>query len=64
MQCYDESVIDEMTEEVQMQTNPLLMEVKKEIQSMIGNNTFDPKKSNVLPTLAAEEKWENVTRTG
>ena len=61
LQCYDEAVLDEMTEEVQMQTNPLLLETKREIQS--GNNTFNPKKSNVLPTIAADEKWDNAART-
>ena len=60
-QCYDEAVIDEMTQEVEMQANPLLVEARKEL---CGNNTFDPKKSNVLPTLAAEEKWaDEMTRT-
>ena len=60
LQCYDEAVLEEMTEEAQIQTNPILLEVKREFQA--GNNTFDPMKSNVLPTLAAEEKWENMNR--
>ena len=51
-----------MTQDAEMMTNPLLVEARKEIQG--GNNTFDPKKSNVLPTLAIEEKWKDeLTRT-
>lgn len=62
-QCYDEAVIEEMTEDREMLTNPDLVEQRKQLQTKRGDNPlinqkmmkFDPKASNVLNTLAAEE---------
>jgi len=73
IECYDEAVIEEMTEDREMLTNPDLVEQRKELQSKRGENPlirqnmmkFDPKSSNVLSTLAAEEgrdKKEKMTR--
>ena len=69
-QCYDEAVIEEMTEDREMLTNPDLVEARKELKSVRGENPlvaqkmmkFDPSKSNILSTLAAEE-GQKVTRT-
>ena len=71
-QCYDEAVIDEMTEDREMMTNPDLVEARKDLKKERGDNPlinqkmmkFDPKSSNVLNTLAAEEgrMKEKVTR--
>ena len=62
-QCYDEAVIDEMTEDREMMTNPDLVEARKDLKKERGENPlitqkmmkFDPCKSNNLTTLAAEE---------
>ena len=69
-QCYDEAVIEEMTEDREMLTNPDLVEARKELKTVRGENPlvaqkmmkFDPSKSNILSTLAAEE-GQKVTRT-
>merc|ERR1719264_734695 len=58
IECYDEAVIEEMTEDRDLQTtrqhdNPL---VQQKMQQ------FDPRKSNVLTTLAAEER-DKANRT-
>ena len=63
VQCYDEAVIEEMTEDREMLTNPDLVEQRKKLQTQRGENPlirqnmmkFDPKNSNVINTLAAEE---------
>jgi len=63
IECYDEAVIDEMTEDREMLTNPELVEQRKKLQTQRGENPlisqkmmkFNPQTSNVLNTLAAEE---------
>jgi hypothetical protein len=63
IECYDEAVIEEMTEDREMLTNPDLVEQRKKLQTQRGENPlirqnmmkFDPKNSNVINTLAAEE---------
>ena len=63
VQCYDEAVIEEMTEDREMLTNPDLVEQRKKLQTQRGENPliaqkmmkFNPQASNVLNTLAAEE---------
>ena len=63
-QCYDEAVIEEMTEDREMLTNPELVEKRKDLQAVRHDNPlvqqkmqqFDPRKSNVLTTLALEER--------
>merc|ERR1711992_397902 len=70
IECYDEAVIEEMTEDREMLTNPDLVEARKDLKTQRGENpliaqkmmTFDPSKSNILTTLAAEES-KKVTRT-
>ena len=71
-QCYDEAVIEEMTEDREMLTNPELVEKRKDLQSNMRNENplvqqkmqqFDPRKSNVLTTLAAEERDKAASRT-
>merc|ERR1712203_450284 len=70
IECYDEAVIEEMTEDREMLTNPELVEARKELKTVRGENPlvaqkmmkFDPSKSNILSTLAAEE-GQKVTRT-
>merc|ERR1712203_382205 len=60
IECYDEAVIEEMTEDREMLTNPELVEKRKDLQSNMRNENplvqqkmqqFDPRKSNVLTTL-------------
>merc|ERR1719283_741250 len=72
IECYDEAVIEEMTEDREMLTNPELVEKRKDLQSTRHDNPlisqkmmkFDPTKSNILSTLAAEEAHKKeVTRT-
>jgi len=74
IECYDEAVIEEMTEDREMLTNPDLVEQRKKLQTQRGENPlisqkmmkFDPRASNVLNTLAAEEgraMKEKMTRT-
>jgi hypothetical protein len=72
IECYDEAVIEEMTEDREMLTNPELVEKRKDLQQNKNDNPilaqkmqkFDPRQSNVLSTLAAEEKMKKeVTRT-
>jgi len=72
IECYDEAVIDEMTEDREMMTNPDLVEARKDLKKERGDNPlinqkmmkFDPRKSNILGTIAAEESQKNhVTRT-
>lgn len=62
IEVYDESVIEEMTEDREMLTNPELVEQRKKLQAQRENpliaqkmNTFDPTKSGVLATLRKEE---------
>jgi len=63
IECYDEAVIEEMTEDREMLTNPDLVEQRKKLQTERGENPliaqkmmkFNPAASNVLNTLAAEE---------
>merc|ERR1712165_177454 len=70
IECYDEAVIEEMTEDREMLTNPDLVEARKDLKKERGENPlisqkmmkFDPRKSNILTTLAAEEA-QKVTRT-
>merc|ERR1712087_191619 len=70
IECYDEAVIEEMTEDREMLTNPDLVEARKDLKTARGENPlvaqkmmkFDPSKSNILSTLAAEE-GQKVTRT-
>merc|ERR1719232_1840485 len=70
IECYDEAVIEEMTEDREMLTNPDLVEARKDLKTARGENplvaqkmmTFDPSKSNILSTLAAEEGMK-VSRT-
>ena len=63
-----------MTEDREMLTNPDLVEARKELKTVRGENPlvaqkmmkFDPRASNVLNTLAAEEgraMKEKMTRT-
>ena len=71
IECYDEAVIEEMTEDREMLTNPELVEKRKDLQSTRVQHdnpliqqkmmNFDPRKSNVLTTLAAEER-DKATR--
>ena len=69
-QCYDEAVIEEMTEDREMLTNPDLVEARKDLKTARGENPlvaqkmmkFDSSKSGVLATLAAEEGMK-VSRT-
>ena len=73
IECYDEAVIEEMTEDREMLTNPELVEKRKDLQTtrMQHDNPlvqqkmqqFDPRKSNVLTTLAAEERDKAASRT-
>jgi len=72
IECYDEAVIDEMTEDREMMTNPDLVEARKDLKKERGENPliaqkmmkFDPRKSNILTTLAAEEAHKKeITRT-
>jgi len=72
IECYDEAVIEEMTEDREMLTNPDLVEARKDLKTQRGENPlisqkmmkFDPTKSNILSTLAAEEAHKKeVTRT-
>ena len=59
-----------MTEDREMLTNPDLVEARKELKTVRGENPlvaqkmmkFDPSKSTILSTLAAEE-GQKVTRT-
>jgi len=59
IECYDEAVIEEMTEDREMLTNPELVEQRKQLQSKRGENPlvnqkmmkFDPKASNVLSCI-------------
>jgi len=70
IECYDEAVIEEMTEDREMLTNPELVEKRKDLQAVRHDNPlvqqkmqqFDPRKSNVLTTLAAEER-DKANRT-
>lgn len=71
-QCYDEAVIEEMTEDREMLTNPELVEKRKDLQSNMRNENplvqqkmqqFDPRKSNVLTTLQSVEREKTATRT-
>lgn len=70
IEVYDEAVIEEMTEDREMLTNPELVEQRKRLQAQRENpliaqkmNTFDPSKSGVLATLQKEEKSkQNMTR--
>ena len=67
-QCYDEEVIEEMTEDREMLTNPDLVEARKDLKSKRGENpliaqkmmTYDPSKSSIVAAITAEE---NRTRT-
>ena len=51
-QCYDEAVIDEMTEDREMMTNPDLVEARKDLKKERGENPlitqkmmkFDPRR--------------------
>merc|ERR1711881_498234 len=73
IEVYDEAVIEEMTEDREMLTNPELVEKRKDLQTtrMQHDNPlvqqkmqqFDPRKSNVLTTLAAEERDKAASRT-
>jgi len=72
IECYDEAVIEEMTEDREMLTNPELVEKRKDLQTTRQHDNplvqqkmqqFDPRKSNVLTTLAAEERDKAATRT-
>jgi len=71
IECYDEAVIEEMTEDREMLTNPDLVDKRKELQNMRHDNpliqqkmmNFDPRKSNVLQTLASEERAKTASRT-
>merc|ERR1719251_443806 len=53
IECYDEEVIEEMTEDREMLTNPDLVEARKDLKSKRGENpliaqkmmTYDPSKS-------------------
>ena len=59
-----------MTEDREMLTNPELVEKRKDLQAVRHDNPlvqqkmqqFDPRKSNVLTTLAAEER-DKANRT-
>jgi len=70
IECYDEAVIEEMTEDREMLTNPDLVEQRKKLQVQRGENPliaqkmmkFDPNQSSVLTTLAAEEAKGKMTR--
>jgi len=71
IECYDEAVIEEMTEDREMLTNPELVEKRKDLQTTRQHDNplvqqkmqqFDPRKSNVLTTLAAEER-DKANRT-
>ena len=69
-QCYDEAVIEEMTEDREMLTNPDLVEARKDLKTQRGENpliaqkmmTFDPSKSSIVGVIRAEEA-QKVTRT-
>ena len=71
IECYDEAVIEEMTEDREMLTNPELVEKRKDLQSTRVQHdnpliqqkmmNFDPRKAKVLTTLAAEER-DKATR--
>ncbi len=72
IECYDEAVIEEMTEDREMLTNPELVEKRKDLQSNMRNENplvqqkmqqFDPRKSNVLTTLQSVEREKTATRT-
>merc|ERR1712203_295153 len=72
IECYDEAVIEEMTEDREMLTNPELVEKRKGLQTTRQHDNplvqqkmqqFDPRKSNVLTTLAAEERDKAASRT-
>ena len=59
LQCYDEAVIEEMTEDREMLTNPDLVEARKDLKTQRGENpliqqkmmNFDPSRSNVLSAV-------------
>merc|ERR1711934_968323 len=68
IECYDEAVIEEMTEDREMLTNPELVEQRKKLQAQRENplvaqkmNTFDPSKSGVLATIQIVDR-EQATR--
>ena len=69
-QCYDEAVIEEMTEDREMLTNPDLVEARKDLKTARGENplvaqkmmTFDPSKSSIAGIIAQEEA-QKVSRT-
>jgi len=56
IECYTEEVIDEMTQEITMATIPQAVDAYREMHQ--GAQTFDPTKSAVLSTIAAEEHQE------
>merc|ERR1711988_1247869 len=70
IECYDEAVIEEMTEDREMLTNPDLVEARKDLKTQRGENpliaqkmmTFDPSKSSIVGVIRAEEA-QKVTRT-
>jgi hypothetical protein len=68
IEAYDEAVIEEMTEDREMLTNPELVEQRKKLQAQRENplvaqkmNTFDPSKSGVLATIQIVDR-EQATR--
>ena len=69
-QCYDEEVIEEMTEDREMLTNPDLVEARKDLKTKRGENpliaqkmmSFDPSKSNILSAINADES-QKISRT-
>merc|ERR1712200_297894 len=57
MECYDEGTIEEMTEEMEMMTNPDLVEKRKELKTESGQlGAFDPTKSHVLPVIEMHDQ--------
>ena len=62
-QCYDEDTIEAMTMEMEMMTNPELVEKRKALKDRTGAATpgsFDPSRSHVVPVIQAEENGHRV----
>merc|ERR1712181_163971 len=55
MECYDEKTIEDMTDEMEMMSNPNLVEKRKEMKEQKTGGPvhgYDPAKSQVIPVLA------------
>jgi len=65
-ECYDEKTIEDMTDEMEMMTNPNLVEKRKEMKEQkTGGPThgYDPAKSQVIPVLEEHNQLAVVPTT-